>query len=1048
MPYLSTMRNIPFHNILFGSTLLFFLFIPCKLYTQQPTELIINKLAKAEAYFEANLIDSLFVVTEQLEEIIKDTKSLNYGKTAYYIGEYWHAEEEWTKALGYFNAAIPLLQQDTSAQKILAESYLVGGYCLYELDDFDQTLIFYENALKIREKIYGENHLLISNLYFNLGIIQQEKRDLLASDALFLKGIDILNNLYSEENEQFADFYEELGFNQNSKGDYNAGIKYLDKALAIKTATFGKNHPETAYAYEYLGRLYKSLDEYDKAIIFFNKALHITEEQKEKDIFKEGMLNLVIGKSYIHKKEAERAYQHFDKAVAIDKTNEYIIPEIDRLKGIVESKRENSKLAWQYFEKSLAGFQKNKTKNAKYIVVTQRSMVEHLIKEKNYTTALIYLDKTIDLGKIYLKDSPSEFFDLYKNKGICYLNLGQWSAAIQQFKKADKINGRTINRDDANLIQLKNKVALNLEYAKLYTHPLNPAYNLSLLKKTDTLLSETINLISYITRTYQERSTKENFIEQSYGVFKKAITIKYQLYKATQEEKYLLAAFVLSEKSKNLILLETLKNVKAFELSGIPDTILSKESELKTNITYLENKRYEEQQQKHIDHKTISSLNHNLFDLKRQYESLLAQLAEDYPKYYQLKFESTAISINEIQQNILKENQSILEYFIADSSIYTFLITKKEFKVFQLEKSIDLTSKINQFRKSIYSYRPFDTNKLPINNDTKITASANLGVELYQELIVPLEQDLTQKITIIADGALGYLPFDALLKTLPSDKNQFRAYDYLINDYLISYAHSVNWLNDLLEKEVTQYEQDFVGIAPIFEGTKNINAVDDFRGRLDPLKHNQEEVKNIRDFIGGQILIGTEATRRQFLAHIQKGKVLHLATHGKANDAQGEYSFLAFANSKDSLDNRFLYVKDLFNLKIPAELVVLSACETGLGEIKRGEGIVGIGKGFSYAGVKSLVTTLWRVSDNSTANFMPLFYKNLKKGMPKDEALWNAKKTFIKENRNAGHPFFWSGYVAYGDMQPMQFKQSCYLVYITGVFLTLLGLLLWKFRFK
>lgn len=1040
------MRNILFHNILFGSTLLFLLIIPFKLDAQQSTDIITTKIARAQVYFEANLIDSLFVVTEELEGIIKDTKSLNYGKTAYYLGEYWYAEEKWLKALDYFNSALPLLQQDTSAQKLLAESYLVGGYCLYELEDFDQTLIFYENALKIREKIYGKNHLLISNLYFNLGIIQQEKRDLIASDILFLKGIDILNNLYSEENEQFADFYEELGFNQNSKGDYNTAIKYLDKALAIKTATFGKNHPETAYAYEYLGRLYKSLDEYDKAITFFNRALHITKNQEEKDIFKEGMLNLVIGKSYIHKKEKERAYQHFDKAVAIDKTNEYIVPEIDRLKGTVESEKGNSKLAWQYFEKSLVGFQKNRTKNAKYIVVTQRSMIEHLIKEKNYTTALMYLDKTIRLGKIYLKDSPNEFFDLYKNKGICYLNIGKWDAAIQQFKKIDKINGGNINRNDANLIQLKNQVALNLEYAKLYTHPLNPAYNLSLLEKTDTLLSETINLISYITRTYQERSTKENFIEQSYDVFKKAITIKYELYKGTQDKKHLLTAFALSEKSKNLILLETIKNVKAFELSGIPDTILNKENELKTNITYLENKRYEEQKQKNIDHKTISSLNHNLFDLKHQYENLLTQLAKDYPKYYQLKFEPTTISIEEIQQNILKENQSIIEYFIADSSTYTFLINKKEFKVFQLERSKNLTSKINQFRESIYSYRPFDINKLPINNDAKITVSAKLGLELYQELIVPLEKDLTQKITIIADGALGYLPFDALLKTLPSNKNQFRAYDYLMNDHLISYAHSINWLNGLLEKEVTEFEQDFLGIAPIFEGTKNTNTIDDFRGRLEPLKYNQEEVQNIRNFIGGQILVGTEATRKQFLAHIQKGKVLHLATHGKANDTQGEYSFLAFANSKDSLDNRFLYVKDLFNLKIPADLVVLSACETGLGEIKRGEGIVGIGKGFSYAGVKSLVTTLWRVSDNSTANFMPLFYKNLKEGMPKDQALWNAKKTFIKENRNAGHPFFWSGYVAYGDMQPIQFKQTSYLLYMIGGFLSLLGFLFWRWR--
>ena len=125
--------------------------------------------------------------------------------------------------------------------------------------------------------------------------------------------------------------------------------------------------------------------------------------------------------------------------------------------------------------------------------------------------------------------------------------------------------------------------------------------------------------------------------------------------------------------------------------------------------------------------------------------------------------------------------------------------------------------------------------------------------------------------------------------------------------------------------------------------------------------------------------------------------------------------------------------------------MVLSACETGLGEMKRGEGIVGIGKGFSYAGAKSMVTTLWRVSDNSTANFMPIFYKNLKAGLPKDEALWSAKKEFIKLNRNTNHPFFWAGYVAYGNMNPIEFQhnhQSIYFLFgvllMAGLFIILL----------
>ena len=142
-----------------------------------------------------------------------------------------------------------------------------------------------------------------------------------------------------------------------------------------------------------------------------------------------------------------------------------------------------------------------------------------------------------------------------------------------------------------------------------------------------------------------------------------------------------------------------------------------------------------------------------------------------------------------------------------------------------------------------------------------------------------------------------------------------------------------------------------------------------------------------------------------------------------------------------------LYVKDFFTIHIPAELVVLSACETGLGQIKRGEGIVGIGKGFSYAGARSLVTTLWRVNDNTTAKFMPLFYENLKNKQPKDEALWQAKKTFIQTNRDA-HPFFWAGYIAFGDMQSIDFQGHYTLYWYLGIGLLLVFFFMLKNRRK
>ncbi|MCB0617025.1 MAG: CHAT domain-containing protein, partial [Phaeodactylibacter sp.] len=172
---------------------------------------------------------------------------------------------------------------------------------------------------------------------------------------------------------------------------------------------------------------------------------------------------------------------------------------------------------------------------------------------------------------------------------------------------------------------------------------------------------------------------------------------------------------------------------------------------------------------------------------------------------------------------------------------------------------------------------------------------------------------------------------------------------------------------------------------------------------------------------------GNDATRERFLADAPHYSIIHLATHAKANDEEGEYSYLAFTEIPDSLQNELLYAKDLYSLRLQAEMVVLSACESGVGELRRGEGVISLARGFSYAGAKSLVTTLWRVSDRESAVLMQLFYRQLKEGKPKDEALRVAKLQFIDQNNGArAHPFFWGAFILSGDMAPIAVDQPTF----------------------
>ena len=190
---------------------------------------------------------------------------------------------------------------------------------------------------------------------------------------------------------------------------------------------------------------------------------------------------------------------------------------------------------------------------------------------------------------------------------------------------------------------------------------------------------------------------------------------------------------------------------------------------------------------------------------------------------------------------------------------------------------------------------------------------------------------------------------------------------------------------------------------------------------LSPLKNNIGEVQAIQKIMGGRTYMGKYATKETFLAEAAKYRIIHLATHGKADDRAGDYAFLAFQESNDSMDNERLYVKDLYNCALNADLVVLSACETGVGKWQRGEGIISLARAFAYAGTKSIVTTLWQIDDARTKNLMELFYTHLKRGVTKDAALRQAKLDYLNTFKSAhAAPFRWAGFIAIGDMEAIK----------------------------
>jgi CHAT domain-containing protein len=312
---------------------------------------------------------------------------------------------------------------------------------------------------------------------------------------------------------------------------------------------------------------------------------------------------------------------------------------------------------------------------------------------------------------------------------------------------------------------------------------------------------------------------------------------------------------------------------------------------------------------------------------------------------------------------------------------------------------------------------------------------SSIAHDLYNILFHPLESKIMKAnkgkspktLIIIPDGTLFYLPFEMLV-TKENDP-----LEYLVDCYNIAYAPSASVLklNILYARKSDTYSQDLLALAPfgdnekapiniVMKATQDLLLSDVLRSRLEniqPLPYSAREVQSIsRLYHQSTVKIGTDVTESYFSGNAKGNRYLHLSTHGYLDSEHAMYSGLLFSDG-------MLQTYEIFNLDIDAELTVLSACQTGLGELKVGEGLTGLTRAFMYAGSPSVLVSLWSVSDFSTTVFMKRFYRNLNKGMTKAQALretkiWMKEKSYhTDEHGNIiehAHPFYWAPFILVG----------------------------------
>ncbi len=481
-----------------------------------------------------------------------------------------------------------------------------------------------------------------------------------------------------------------------------------------------------------------------------------------------------------------------------------------------------------------------------------------------------------------------------------------------------------------------------------------------------------------------------------------AIDICYAIYETTRDARYADRLFYYAEINKSLLLLESLLKKKNLQIDQIPDALELREADLKTAITRLEKDQFEK------------GISQRLFDLREQYYIVQDSVRQYCRDYYKYDYSIDVIGVSDVQ-NLLDGQSTFIAYALTASHLYILLINRDTYQILRTPFDSTLTSLLVDLTRHISS---IDESAYYASIDT----IATLSHEAWKRLIQPIRELLKSRLIVVTNGILDYLPFDLLLSTPVAVPERFHLYPYLIRDHSISYNYSASLWRENLERAKQIAPHPLLAFAPFCERISESASAEGNHKRqsFDPLPFSGEEAERIAAIMGGEVRFGSAADKPSVLTLMGQYRILHFATHGKANDRKGQFSYLAFRDPVDSAATALLYVSEIYNVSLLAELVVLSACETGIGEVQTGEGLISIARAFTYSGAKSVLTTLWPIHDQTTRDLMVAFYEFLQQGLPKDEALRQAKLRYLAEHKSIrAHPFYWAALKFIGNGNPL-----------------------------
>lgn len=845
--------------------------------------------------------------------------------------------------------------------------------------------------LYLKAKNIAESKLgpVSSDLSYTLGNLAALESDLQNyAQAIKYNEQALKINRALKHEDGIASNYYSLGVNHYYIGDYGRAKDYMEACIDIRERILHPLHARLIWPYQVLGIALQKSGDYDQNIYFNEKSRKILIANFGPESIEEGLLNENMATAYLSADEPDSALVYIQKASDI------------LLKTLAE---DDYSLGIHYFTLANIHYMTSQYERAKSFIQESSKVYERIGASTNSDYAQnLALEALID---VYLHD---------------------YDSADQLFKRSLAI----IQKDDefeysANAFWIIGSYAGYLfdTYQRTGDKKTLEAY-----KRYASIYLEHTNKFR---RQFNDPYTKSALMRNSVGVYNEQVGINFQLYSDTRDPQYLESAYSFSENGRAALLTDMLDN-RIEHFTGVPDSLIAEERRLQKEITTLN--------QEYLEYPDSISVKKALFDAKEALYQHTEKIKSTNAEYYNTKFNIEPLPLEKVKKGLSNE-ENIIEYMRDDTAYYAILINHEVTDLFYLGNKSAIDSNVMQWRQAISEQDIRTTNQ---------TASA-----LYQYLWMPLQKGISgNRVTIIPNGSLFYLNFETLSSTgVPKD--------YLIYQYNISYGLSVRVLLMAREKEKNTDSGLAIAIAPGFEDDiKNQykTALDSLEFVDDDFLHTVRQpwsvklANKLKNAYRNNAFTGTAATESNIKSNLHKGNVLYFGTHAITNPKDPLRSRLVLAKEiGDQNEDGYLHAYEMYGLSLNADLAVLNACESGIGKLQDGEGMISLAYSLNFAGCPSTIMSLWKVDEKTNTRITDLFFENLAAGQSKSEALRNAKLSFLSDaDQTNQHPYFWSGMVLMGNDGEVRFrKKTPVALILTGLGILLLAAMAWQtFRRK